>query len=396
MLKKIIFILLFCFIPYLAKAEFIDLLEIPLSDHSIHAYSVDLKEKCSFKGVSGIMVSPFNESRNRNIIVDKLNDVQKAVNLGIENQNITPNFISFNLTGAQNVSFEFILKESSPTKDCELAKFITFDHQRHNVEKVDIVYDEILRPSSVKKIIIKDINDNEVKTIYPSQLEGSLVPYELVLGPAFDIHTNTRLNNTRSFENTHPVVKPMPGFLFRYGPFFLNKDGLGSLIYSSGDLSVLAIGILEGEPYESRGLNERSTALYMGGILKYNLVDFTYYRDFFKERGYNMRLNFAPEFHQFLKWKFAPHFYLQYWDNKYVDYFYGVTPAEMISSGLKTYEGRQTWNYGTKFEFTHYVRNWTYLGSVGMKFYGKEVFTSPTVIRKNEMRIILSVLYKIL
>ena len=225
-------------------------------------------------------------------------------------------------------------------------------------------------------------------------MRGQVSIYEFSIGPALNIHSNIRYKNKNSFERTDPVIQPIPAFFFRYGPFFVNKNGVGSLLFHKGNLSVLGMGLLEGEPYKSPGLQEREQGVFAGSIVKYNMLEFTYYKDFVQDKGYNLKLNIAPEFYHKLSWKFTPQAFIQYWDNKYVDYYFGVKPEESVS-GLRPYSTTHTLNYGGMFEVMHFVKRWTFVTSAGVKIYGKEVHQSPTVVKPSELRFIVSALYKV-
>lgn len=380
---------------YFAQAEVIKLLSVPLGDETFFDYSVDIKKECTFEGVDSIMIPSYELAEKSNILLTKISFFQKKLNLEIDESEITNNRITFSLKGATNLSFEFIYKKSNSTPSCNLVKVIHLNDKKYNMDHIDIDYNNFLGSPVIQKLIIKDENhqDSDVY-LYPWQLRGQISAYELNIGPALNIHTNIRLNNLNTFEKSDPVVEPVPAFFFRYGPIFLNKNGMGSLLFHSHEFSILGMGLLEGEPYKTPGLLERKQGIFAGTILKYDYVELTYYNNFFKNKGFNLKLNVAPEFYYKLSWKFTPQVFAQYWDNKYVDYYFGVSPEETVS-GLKAYKGTHTMNYGTMFEVVHFVNKWTFLTSAGAKFYGKEVYSSPTVVKKTELRFIASILYKV-
>lgn len=379
--------------PTVTFGEAFTLLKIPLNDGSHFEYVVDLKEKCSFRGVIEIKMPQLELPAGKDSLADKIGQIQKEFNLDIEESEITNESITFSIKAAENMAFEFYFKKSN----CELVKVLHVNNKNFNMKAIEIDYNTFLKSPFPKKItIISNKSAIEDLYLYPWALRGQMSLYELNVGPALNIHTNIRVNNTNRFEKNNPVVEPIPGFFFRYGPIFLNKNGLGSLLYNAGDFSIIGMGILEGEPYRGLGLQERNQGLYLGTIFKYNLAELTYYNDFFKDKGYNLKLNIAPEFYYRLSWKFTPHTFIQYWDNRYVDYFFGVKPEETASSGMRRYQGTHTLNYGTKLEVMHFKGKWTFLNELTLKFYGKEVYSSPTVSEKKEVRFITSVLYKFL
>jgi hypothetical protein len=386
MLKIITFIFL-SFITTV-EAKVTALLTVPLNDGGKHYFAIDLKDKCSFNNVTEIFSPDIIEEDEGNVVVDKLNHVQKKIALEIEEQKITEDLITFTLKGSQNVRFEYSFLK------CKLQKVITFNDKKYVMDSLDVEYDKSLGSPVVQKINILDKDKKVIETLYPSQLQKQIASYEFIFGPVVNTYTNIRYANQKKFLKNHPVIKPIPGFLFRYGPIFLNKDGLGSLVYNSGDFTAIILGVLKGEAMEAPGLSERTQSLFLGGILKYSFLEFTYYNDFFKDKGYNAKLNFTKSFHQFLQWKMTPSAYVQYFDDKYVDYYFGVTPTESQTSGLKAYQGKHTINYGINFEVNYIIERWTILGNIGEKWYGNSVHSSPTVVKRNETRGVLGILYK--
>jgi hypothetical protein len=395
MLKATTLVLFFILSFSSAKAEIIKLLQLPLGDQTFFDYSVDLKNECSFAGVDSIIIPSYELAKESNLLLTKVSYFQKKLNLEIDESEITPERITFTLKGSMNLSFEFFFNKSKTTPSCNLVKVIHINNKRYNMDHIEIDYNNFLRTPVVQRFIIKDDNDDSDDIyLYPWQLRGQVSAYELSIGPAISIHTNIRKNNRNSFQKHQPAIEPIPGFFFRYGPIFFNKNGLGTLLYHKGDFSLLGMGLYEGEPYKSPGLQEREQGIFAGFIAKYDYVELTYYNDFLKDKGYNLKFNIAPEFYHGLSWKFTPQVFMQYWDNNYVDYYFGVTPQETVS-GLPAYSATHTFNYGTMFEVMHFVNKWTYVLDVGAKFYGKEVYQSPTVINKTELRFIASVLYKV-
>lgn len=395
MLKVISLILFSFFIAHFAQAEKVTLLAIPLGDGTTFDYTVELQQQCSFEGVKEITYPSFEQAKKINFIIDKLSFFQKKLNLDIDKSEIMPDRITFSLKGARNIYHEFFFKMLEGSNHCELIKVLHFNDKTYNMENIQIEYNTILKSPVVEKIIIKNGNgNNEDFNLYPWQLRGQMSSYEFNIGPAVNIHTNIRLNNLDKYQKNNPVVEPIPGFFFRYGPFFINKSGMGSLLYNNGDFSILGMGLLEGEPYRAHGLYDREQGVYIGSILKYDYAELTYYNDFFKNKGFNLKLNLAPEFIYRLAWKFTPQVFIQYWNRAYVEYYFGVKPEE-VSSTWKYFRGSPTINYGTMFEVNHFVKKWTFVVSTGVKFYGKEVYSSPTVTRQNEIRFIATIMYKV-
>ncbi|MBC7427604.1 MAG: MipA/OmpV family protein [Bacteriovorax sp.] len=379
-------------LPTLTYCETVNLIDIPMNDGSDFSYIIEQPKKCSFDGVTSVKTPDLKEAAKKKAVADKISYIQKKINLEIEKTEISSERITFSLKGAENMYFEFYYKKD---EGCKLTKVIHYNKKALELKEIEIDYNTFLKSPVLEKIIIKsDEPEKNDVNLYPWALRGQLSLYEFSLGPALNIHSNIRVNDQNNFNKNNPVIEPIPAFFFRYGPVFVNKNGLGSLLYNNGYFTILGMGILEGEPYKTPGLRERSQGVFFGTIFKYNLVELTYYNDFFKNKGFNVKLNLAPEFYAGISWKFSPQVFLQYWDNKYVNYYFGVKNEEVSPSGFKYYEGTNTLNYGTMFETIHYHGKWTFVGNVGVKFYGNEVSNSPTVVRDKEVRFITSVLYK--
>lgn len=391
MLQTIIFLILsFILLLSSARAEKFKLLVLPLSDGTSYIYSANLIKKCSFEGVEKILTTKLKLGKQENWFIENVNFLQNKINLEIETKEINEDHILFSLNSAKNLTFEFSFDQSN----CNLVKTLHFNDKVYNMDEVYIEYSSTFFSPVVKKVIIVNNGVDTDLLLYPWALHGAIPTYELIAGPALNIHSNIRLNNLNRYEKKNPIVEPIPAFFFRYGPLFLNKDGLGSLLYHSDEFTFLAMGLLEGEPYQAKGLEERKKGLFLGSIFKYNLFELIFYNDFFKNKGYNLKAKLAPDFYLSMDWKFSPQVFVQYWDNKYVDYYFGVKQTESNSS-MKTFKGYQTINFGAMLEVMHYVGNWIFVGDIGLKCYGKEVFSSPTVVRQNEVRFITSVLYKL-
>jgi hypothetical protein len=386
--------LTFCllFRPLVASSETVNLLDIPMNDGSMFSYIIEQPKKCTFEGVTEVTSPALIKAEHKKTIIGKIDYIQKKINLEIEKVNIQPKQITFSLKGAENMFFEFYFRGK---KNCKLIKVIHYNEKALAIKSIDIDYNTFLQSPVLEKMTITPGSPKAKEVFfYPWAFRGQVSLYELNVGPAINVHTNIRINDQNKFNKNNPVVEPIPAFLFRYGPLFINKSGLGSLLYNNDDFTILGMSILEGEPYKGIGLKERKTGVFLGTILKYNLIELTYYNDFFNKRGYNFKLNLAPEFYYHLDWKITPQFFIQYWDNRYVDYYFGVNQAEVASSGFKTYQGTHTLNYGSMIEFMHFKEKWTFVSDIGFKAYGKEVLNSPTVTRDKEIRFITSVLYK--
>jgi len=391
-----LFSLIFLFtIVFFQKADgkIIKLLELPSGLGGWLTYTIDAPFECSFEGVKEVSLPDFLQEPQDNVVLDKINFFQRKLNLEIHKLDITKEKISFEITGAKNITFVFTYDKKN---DCKIVREVVLNKKTYKADKIEVEYSNFLLTPVLEKMTFRTDGDSKQDLLlYPWALRGQLSTYELILGPAFNVHSNIRKDNQINFQTTDPVIEPIPGVFFRYGPFFINQDGMGSLVFNWKDISILALAIIEGEPYKSTGLDVRNRGVFLGTVAKLDMLQIIYYRDFFTQKGANLKATLAPEFYPALDWRLSPQFSIQYWNKDYVKYYYGVKPSESSSSGLPVYDPGYTINGIFMFEALHYVGKWTFVNSLGMKFYGKEVYESPTVVRKNEVRFITSVLYKV-
>lgn len=368
-------------------AEVIKLMDFPLNDGSNFSYTINSDEKCSFKNVRKINHS--STDLDVDGFTNKVNRLQRDVNLEPDNVIIQKELISFNLKGADNIRFVFEMEEGS----CKLQKIFVKDEEKKSFTSFDVNYFNTLGSPVLRKLTINE-SAGKKEILYPWALHSHYPTYELEGGLGVEVHSNYRLRDQRSFHKSDPAVGPVGIFSFRYGPLFINKTGAGTLLFSYEDLSLLALGVLEGENYTGGNLKKRREGVFLGNILSWKFIDFTWYNDFFDTKGLQYKLIFAPKFYYKSDWRFKPQVFAQYWSAKYVDYYYGVTPEESAASGLATYKGKSTMNYGSAVEIMHYIGRWTVVGEAQAKFFGNKVYNSPTTTKGEELRFTTGLLYK--
>src|SRR5690606_27701027 len=149
--------------------------------------------------------------------------------------------------------------------------------------------------------------------------------YEANVGALLSIRGNIRPHSNLRYLKNKPIVEPVPAFLLRYGPFFANQDDVGSLLFASGDFALPGTASLEGEPYRTDILDERKKGVFLGGIIKYRSLIMRYFNDFIdNEKGQEFKISLEPEYAITPSWRIVPQVSAQYWNHKYVDYYFGV------------------------------------------------------------------------
>lgn len=371
------------------RAEDINLITFPLaSGNSFNIYA-QIKNKCSLNDAVISKTTTSKSFDNNNGFIEKLNAIQRELNLKIYQQYLVDDHLFVSMNGARNLIFEFYFDKDK----CELIRRIHFNQDVFTYDTIEVGYITAIYSPVVHKILFLNSKSLQSYTIYPWALENNIAIYELQIGFALNFHSNIRPDNLNDFEKSDPSLVPIPAFLFRYGPIFINKDGAGSLIYHSENFTLLALGVLEGEPYQTKTLNERHQGVFLGGLLKYDPFKILYYNDFFNNKGFNIKGSIDTDILIKYDWKITPQIYIQFWNKNYVNYYFGVTANE-TSSRFPIYQTSSTLNYGSSMEFAHNKENWTFVEKIEFKQYGSEVYNSPTVIKKAEGKIFSSVLYK--
>lgn len=219
---------------------------------------------------------------------------------------------------------------------------------------------------------------------------------EASLGVGIYRYDNIRPNNQKAFLKKDPVYEPIPIFQFRLGPFFINKDGAGVALLYFEKVKLLAFALHEGEPYRTTGMEERKKSFHLGTGVKVFDFEALYYQDIqSRSRGKILKLIYAPVFN-FKNYSFSPRLYTQFWSQKYVDYYFGVRDNEIDRTiGRIQYVGKKATNYGFMFRNIWKSGDLKYVLTAGYKFFDSSVYHSPTVVKKNEQRILAGIMYQI-
>lgn len=209
-------------------------------------------------------------------------------------------------------------------------------------------------------------------------------------------YDNIRPNNKRIFLKNDPVVEPLLTFQIRVGPIIINKDGGGVALLYFKNVKLMGLAVYEGKRYKTDGMEERKPSFFVGGGARFYFLEGIYYQDV-QSRSYGkmLRISLAPEFEIGKNFTLTTRLYTQFYNQKYVDYYFGVRPEEVDPTiGRFAYVGKRATNYGILFQNVWEVDKTKYVIATEYKRYGASVYESPTVIRKDEKRLILGFLYK--
>lgn len=356
-------------------------LSLPESGGEHVVYSMKKPLKCSFtslKSLDGIIYS------SKQKVFKRFNFLEK-IYFKVKETKLEDKEIKMTLNLASNVIFRFSYE------DCLLKKQIIIDGDRYSFEEIKVIYSDALGAPVLDYFIIKH-KGHEFK-LYQHVLKSHVPIYELKIGPAVSIRTNFRPGNEKTFRDTSPTVQPIPAFIFRYGNLFINKDGAGAAGLVAGGVTALIAAIRDGEPYRNPGVHERRNGIMFGPIVKYKNFQFRYMKNWIdKEKGSELKVTYSHEFRITKNFHLIPRVYLQAWNTKYSDYYLGVDADE---KGFSMYQGERAFNYSSMLRALYFDEKIIYLADFGIKFFDKNVYRSPIVNTKIELRATLGVLFRV-
>lgn len=349
-------------------------------------YSLEVSN-CEISPSSPIDVgifSPTAQSRRAPNLLEK-------VYFGVSHQDVTKGKFSFNLSSLENVTFTIELVPAGKNR-CALKKYATYKEVTYEFDQIRVNYQSNLAFPTLDEVLF--LKDGALAfKVENYQALGYFPFYELKLGAGINITSNIRPHDNRTFHKRDPIIEPMPLMMVRYGPLFLSNDGLGTLLLPFKYFTVLAAFIAEGEPYEADHIRERKRLIHFGPIIKSSFLEIHYYREVQDtHRGQVLKVSLAPEINLLSNVKLTPRVYYQFWDQRYVDYYFGVNDEEAPYVG-GPYAPSEAKNYGAEIRTTILYKKLQFETNLGVKYYGDSVVNSPLAVRNHELRFFTGFLY---
>lgn len=302
----------------------------------------------------------------------------------------TETMVSFKIGTIENIRFTYELRDSK--EGCEYKRSVIINGEQYKYGQVELEMTRLYLLSSVQSLtfnLLTDDGENKTLTLQSYELTGFFSLYELTLGFVFNIGSNIRENDKNTFKRTDPSVEPMPAFMIRYGPFFVNNDGAGFVLLPFRRFLLLSTFLVEGEPYQGPNLRDRRRSVYFGPLLKSGPLEVHYYRDIWsRSSGEVLKVTIAPEWRYNYNTLMSFRPFVQYWGSNYNDYYFGVIEAEG-----EVYRPGSAINWGATFQINHQRGRWTYINSLGYKNFGRPVRNSPLTVRSAEVRLITGAAY---
>lgn len=205
----------------------------------------------------------------------------------------------------------------------------------------------------------------------------------LSIGPGLFATGQYRVESKIDHHSSDAAFTTFPYVYYKNGRFEINGLEAKFKFQPANRLEIGPIIKYSGDFYEGPGIEERELSAFAGFFFNFDLLQISYLKGIHSDDTGSIgevavRDNFKITDSWYLNYSLG----LEFFDDKYVDYYFGVKPSE---AGLfPTYSGKSSLNtvvsIGSFIDLGHQVS--LYL-SLGHKFLGSEVSDSPTVDREN-------------
>jgi len=211
------------------------------------------------------------------------------------------------------------------------------------------------------------------------------------------------VNTGRFVGSDERVTLPLPLLYFNYNDrLYWSITSVGTWLWRSDDrlfrigLLAKARGRVQGDDTPYAGIFDRDPSVDAGLNVLWQLhpllVGASWYGDALgRSHGQNANLRLTLPIHLGGRWVTTPSVIAEWQDEKLVDYYYGVTPAE-TGGGASTYVGSATLNLRAGWSLGYRIsRQWTVLGGVSYTRLGDGIADSPLVSHHSNLLAYLAV-----
>lgn len=216
--------------------------------------------------------------------------------------------------------------------------------------------------------------------------------FQLLVGGYFQ--TNIRLNNQVTYYDTTPVKAFFPYARIKWNKFSLTPDAAKLVIYK-GLWARLDLRLsYKGHPYKTDGMAVRHNTIYAGVGLRLLMMKLEALKDIsgLSNAGiYSIAAILPIPLGKFGLITLQAE--IEYWDGKYVDYYFGVRQNE-VTSTRPYYKGKWAKDYNFKMMGQFFLtKHWIMRFTPGFRYYDQTISDSPTVTNKREYSVLLGIGY---
>ncbi len=203
------------------------------------------------------------------------------------------------------------------------------------------------------------------------------------IGTGLAIKKNNRVGNTYEDADKATIAKAFPLVQAKFGDFTLGAQGLAWQAWGNPFMGVSLTANLGGERYESPGMQGRKKSLFLGTLLKFEKYSLLVSRDVScKSRGIESQLSFNEVYPMGEGLLLRASVFLEWVDNKYARYYYGVRSSE-ATPNRPAYEPGNFFTPGAGLMSIYRLQqNLTLLTGISLRYQTDRMTDSPTV--KNE------------
>ena len=205
----------------------------------------------------------------------------------------------------------------------------------------------------------------------------------LAIGPGLFVSGQHRVESRIDHHSTDIANTPFPYIYYRNGNFEINGLEAKLKFKPISDLEIGPMVKYSGDFYEGPGIKERELSAFVGIFLNYDLLQINYLHSIHSDNtGSIGEIAIRDNFKLTNRWYLDYSIGLEYFDEKYVNYYFGVNSTEV--GFFPVYSGKSSLN--TVISVGNYIDlgyQFSLYLSLGHKFLGNEVSDSPTVDKEN-------------
>lgn len=157
--------------------------------------------------------------------------------------------------------------------------------------------------------------------------------WNATIGAGLAFRKNQRLGNTYEDMDKKYFIKPFPAIQASYGRFSLGVQGISILAAGNQMMNVSAFIKRDGDRYHGLGMTPRKDSVFVGATAKFFNYGFSLSHDINgRSKGYIATVNYAKFFPISETLVLRASLSLDWLDDKYAEYYYGVRSHEMTTS----------------------------------------------------------------
>lgn len=216
--------------------------------------------------------------------------------------------------------------------------------------------------------------------------------FQVLAGGYFQ--TNIRLNNQVTYYDTAPVKAFFPYARFKWNRFSITPDAARYVILDSLALKIDLRLSYKGHAYKTDGMATRHDTIYAGVGLRILMIKLEALKDISGLSDaaiYSIAAILPIPLGKFGFITLQAE--IEYWDGKYVDYYFGVRQNE-VTSTRPYYKGSWAKDYNFKIMGQFFLsQHWIMRFTPAYRYYDEIITNSPTVTKRKEYSLLMGIGY---